>query len=232
MNTLTISLLSGLFGAIIAAVFSYYIRLSVLSKDRKEKEKKLAYVYVVQLSKYVAIDITIDSVIEGAQQMEDYPRELVRENGDKYAFSMFIAKKLHNELDEEKLDEKGVENLLGMYREGFKRVYLTYEEQALLPRNTIVQYVEYEQRLKTVETTITTLMTEREIDADQIVELIDNSKVLCEAARKLRSSMAEFGEIKHTELEAIDKQYLIAYAKDVQRMLGNEDNIDKLKALK
>ena len=57
MQTLVISILSGLVGATIAAIFNYKIRLKMQEKARLEQEQNFAYVHVALLSQYAAIDL-------------------------------------------------------------------------------------------------------------------------------------------------------------------------------
>jgi len=55
--TLLISILSGLFGALISAFLSFKVRVIAQNKIKKDLEHRIAYVYVSQLSFLVAANV-------------------------------------------------------------------------------------------------------------------------------------------------------------------------------
>jgi len=57
INTGWIALLSGLFGAVITAIFNYLINIKLAKRDQKRKEQRMAYVYLIKVSDIVATDL-------------------------------------------------------------------------------------------------------------------------------------------------------------------------------
>jgi hypothetical protein len=62
INAGWIALLSGLFGAVITAIFNYFINIRLAKREQKRKEQRIAYVYLVKVSDVVATDLVLRKV--------------------------------------------------------------------------------------------------------------------------------------------------------------------------
>ena len=201
MSTLIISILSGLVGASIAAYFNYRIRLSLLEKSNIDSERKLAYVYVVQLSQYSAINFWITNFFEKALEQLDEP--LPEEEFElTHAASIYIEDVLSN-IDGDSFDKvDSIDKLIDQMMDSFNNTYLSNEQQANLPKQTILFYQRYEHYLKSTAATFkffkACLSNKNLFDmlnAKQINSAIETVKSLFDAAGLLRAAMAEHGGI-------------------------------------
>lgn len=234
MSTLIVSILSGLFGATIAAYFNYRIRVSLLEKDRSDKEKKLAYVYVVQLSQYTALQVLLKSFLEKAMAQIDQPIP----NGEfelSHAAAVYIENALSKVDDEffEKVDS--IEKLIDQAMDGFKNIYLSNEEQAALPKQTIIFYQRYEYYLKSTAAYFKLFkcsLSNKElldiVDAKQISSFIDTVKSLFDSAGLLKAAMAQYGGIGSNESQYILEQQYEFYRNSIAK--GFESNSKVAKA--
>lgn len=235
MSTLIISILSGLFGASITAYFNYRIRLSLLEKDKRDAENKLAYVYVVQFSQYSAINILVQSFLEKALEQLDEPiPEGEFELG--HAASVFLEDALSN-IDEEFFDKVGsIEKLIDQLMANFSNTYLSNEQQANLPRQTILHYQRYEYYLKSIAATIQLFkvsLSDKDmfkiIDAKQINSFIETVKSLFNAAGLLKAAMVEYGGIDSKESTYILEQQYEFFRNNIVKEFKHEKKLAKAK---
>lgn len=236
MSTLLISILSGLVGASIAAYFNYRIRLSLTEKDKKDQEQKLAYVYVVQLSQYPAIQIWIRRFLEKALENLDEPLPKGEfEIG--HAASIYIEDALSNIDDEFFEHVESIEKLIDQMMDGFSNTYLSNEEQAKLPKYTVMHYQRYEHYLKTTAASFKLFkvaLSNKElfklIDAKQINSLIENVKALFDSASLLRAAMVEYGGVSsHESQYLLEKQYEF-FRVSIAECFEHEQKLVKAKA--
>ncbi|WP_345858291.1 hypothetical protein [Shewanella algae] len=236
MSTLLISILSGLVGASIAAYFNYRIRLSLIEKDKKDKEQKLAYVYVVQLSQYPAIQIWVRSFLEKALESLDEPLP-EGEFGIGHAASVYIEDALSNIDDDFFEHVESIEKLIDQLMDGFTNTYLSNEEQAKLPKNTVMFYQRYEHYLKTTAGSFKLFkvaLANKElfklIDAKQINTLIENVKALFDSAGLLRAAMVEYGGIGSRESQYLLERQYEFFQVSVAEGFEHEKKLAKAKA--
>ncbi|MEH6534575.1 MAG: hypothetical protein V7735_25030 [Photobacterium frigidiphilum] len=236
MSTLIISILSGLIGASIAAYFNYRIRLSLLEKANRDSERKLAYVYVVQLSQYLAIKFLIENFLEKALEHLDEPLpegefELT------HAASIYIEDALSN-IDDDFFDKvDSIDKMIDQMMEGFNNTYLSNEQQANLPKQTILFYQRYEHYLKSTAVSFkffkACLSNKKLFDmvnAKQINSSIETVKSLFDAAGLLRAAMAEYGGIGSKESTYILEQQYEFLRKNVANEFEHDKKLGKAKA--
>jgi hypothetical protein len=236
MSTLFISILSGLIGASIAAYFNYRIRLSLTEKDKKDQEQKLAYVYVVQLSQYPAIQIWIRSFLEKALEQLDEPLpEGEFEIG--HAASVYLEDALKN-IDEEFFEHvESIEKLIDQMMDGFSNTYLSNEDQAKLPKHTVMHYQRYEHYLKSTvasfkmfKVALANKKLFKLIDAKQINSLIENVKSLFDSAGLLRAAMAEYGGVGSNMSQYLLEQQYEFFRVSVGKSFEHDQKLAKARA--
>ncbi|HGF4956804.1 hypothetical protein ACEV9O_22580 [Vibrio parahaemolyticus] len=207
MQTLVISILSGLVGATIAAIFNYKIRLKMQEKARLEQEQNFAYVHVALLSQYAAIELWVRQYLDLVLKELDEPIP----QGEfelEHVVSVYIAEAI-SKVDDEFFEKIGsVEILIDQVMEGFSNTYLTTDELSKLPRKTVIYYQEYEHflrhvsaEIKILKTTITRKELVKLVDSKQIHSLIESVKSLFESAKQLEAALAVFGNVSPSERE-------------------------------
>ncbi|MGE6451175.1 hypothetical protein ACQKC5_02090 [Shewanella baltica] len=236
ISTLIVSILSGLVGASIAAYFNYKIRLSLLEKSRKDQEQKLAYVYVVQLSQYLAIQVIIKRYVDFfVEQLDDPIPE--GEFEFEHAISVLIED-VFTDLDDDFFEKiESVDSLLDYFFEGLSNTYLKNEEQAKLPKRTVLYYQRYEYFLKSTVAAFKLMKFAASnkdqsniINAKQINDLIETVKSLFQAAGQLRAAMIEFGGIGSVESEFILQQQYENISGMVSKPFKHEEMLKKAKS--
>lgn len=233
LPTLLVSVLSGLVGASFAAYFNYRIRLSLSEKERIEKEQKLAYVYVVQLSQYAAIQVLLENFLQKAMESLEDPIPK-GEFEFKHAAAVYIENALSKVDDDffEKVDS--IEKLIDQAMDGFKNTYLSNQDQAALPKQTIMFYQRYEYYLKSTAAYFKLFkhaLSHKEllsiVDAKQISSFIDTVKSLFDSAGLLKAAMAQFGDIGPNTSQYIVEQQYEFYRKSVASGFENDAKIAK-----
>ena len=71
ISTGWIALLSGLFGAVITAIFNYLINIKLAKREQRRKEQSMAYVYLVKVSDIVATDLAFRKYISWEVKRRD-----------------------------------------------------------------------------------------------------------------------------------------------------------------
>lgn len=233
MSTLILSIISGLIGACIAAYFNYRIRLSLFEKENKEKEKRIAYVYVVHLSQYSAIHIWIKSFLEKIVAELEPPIPEGEFNIGHVA-SVFIEDAILS-VDEDFFEKADpIEKLIDQLMENFSNNYLTNEEQAKLPKQTIIYYQRYEYYLKTtangfkfLKVALTNKEVSKIIEAQQINSLIETVESLFDSASVLKAAMAQFGGIGVQESKYLLEQQYEFFNKSFGKAFESEAKLKK-----
>ncbi|MDT8895237.1 hypothetical protein RSO41_11295 [Halomonas sp. I1] len=235
ISTLFISVLSGLCGALISAYLSYRIRMLVQKKDKRESETRLAYVYVVQLSFILAVDAWLRSFIGKLESQIDEPIP-EGEFEFSHAVSVLIEDMIRNSETEtfEKLQD--IEKFSDQFIENLTRTYLSNDQQAELPKQTVIFYQRYEQNLKGVVSTIklfSSYLSSNELkkllDSAQIQSAIDSVQSLFRSAGILRAAMIEYGGIGKDEATFILESQYKAFENDVVKGFENKLKIEKAK---
>ena len=214
MQTLLISVLSGLAGAAITAYFNYKIRWKLTKRKEIEAEQRLAYVYATQLSQYVALQIWTKSYLEKALKKLDTPIP----DGEfdiSHAASVYIEDLL-SKIDYDAYKKMpSIEKFLDVFFENAQQNYLTPEQLAKLPKRTIHFYQRYEHSVKSLvvyfklfKVTLTDKELKSLLNAKMLNSIIQAVITFFENAGLLRASMIEYGGIGDREATyLIEREY-------------------------
>ena len=232
--TLLISILSGLFGALISAFLSFKVRVIAQNKIKKDLEHRIAYVYVSQLSFLVAANAWLQSFFEKIEAQVDTP---IPEN--EFTFSHAISIIFEDMIRENNSHSYenivGFEGLVELHIDNLTKTYLTFEQQAELPKDALIFYQRYEKKLKNVVVIIkqfSSYLSNKEqflkLDAIQIYQAIENIKLFLDSAGLLRTAMIMFGKINQAEANLMLEQQLQTIEKDI--LIAGENKVQLSKA--
>lgn len=231
--TLLISILSGLFGALISAFLSFKVRVIAQNKMKKDLEHRIAYVYVSQLSFLVAANARLQSFFEKIEARVDTP---IPDNEFTFSHAIsIIFEEVIRESDCSTYDNiVGFEALVELHIDNLTKTYLTYEQQAELPKDALIFYQHYEKKLKSVVVIIkqfSSYLSDKKqflkLDATQIYQAIENIKQFLDSAGVLRAAMIKFGKINQAEANLILEQQLQAIEKDILVAGKNKEQLSK-----
>ncbi|CAM3797876.1 hypothetical protein [Parendozoicomonas haliclonae] len=208
-STLIISILSGLFGAAIAAFFNYKIRLKIIEKEKLATKQDLAYVYVVNLSAFPAARIWCDDFIKNILVQLDEPLP-TDEFGVEHVTSIIIdeaIKKIDGDFFEYfEVFDQAIESIIDIY----SNTNLSQEQLASLPKNTVVFYKRYESQCKALisyaqffKSLLKSRKTSKAADAKQINTFIQQVINLYRSASILRTAMIEYGSINQSLADSL-----------------------------
>lgn len=234
MDTLIISILSGLAGACITAFFNFRIRLKLLDKERKKKEYQIAYVYVVQLSQYPAMQVWFQSLLRQLLDQLDAP--LPSDGIEfKHVLSVLIED-LISDADDSFFEtikniDKFADPILNLF---VSTAPLTQEQQANLPKETVLIYQQYEECLKSTFAYIEMLkvsLPEKKLlklfTSEQIGNFIETVIQLFNYASQLRAVMRIYGGISDKESEYLLTQKYELLCKRVSNSGTQKEYIKK-----
>lgn len=234
-STILLSISSGLLGASISAYFSYRIRLSLDEKAKRDAEQKLAYVYIVKLSLFLAINTWLTSYLKNlTDQLDDPIPEGEFELG--HAISVLFEDALANSETDGAGKFKAIEQLIDQFVENLTKTYMSNEQQAKLPKEAIIFYQRYEQQLKQVVGTIQMLKIylsnsemKKELTANAINDGIETVKSFFDAAGLLRAAMVEYGNISKAEAISILEQQYNFFSSRISQRFDQGEKIERAK---
>lgn len=145
----TLALISGLVGALASGGLAFAVRLFLDRKSQRDSERRLAYVYLVSVTEYVAIEIAVVQFVK-AYVSADAIAKLESTDGAyelPHAISAFLSEAI---LKHDALDPKRMATVrqFGKYveaiNEAAKESRLTPEQLSKLPRSLVVASAEYQ----------------------------------------------------------------------------------------
>ena len=223
MNTIAISIIVLLIGA----VLGYIVRRLVEAHERTNREKRIAYVFVVGLTPAFAWKTIVDSLLVTAKTQPEYPKELAEKSGEKVAFATYFV----NSIKTEERNQPALQRIAQSCRENIARMQLTAEQKVLLPESTILNYAIFEHSLNTFEHYLLEVLLCEPTEASDVANLIDSTYSLCEDAEKLRTEMAIYGKISSVDLKKIDSRVLSPIAVGFFKQLSNYEALEALEQI-
>jgi len=199
LTTVIIALLSGLIGAGATAYLNYKIRLAILEKQKLEKDTKVAYVHLVQITDYVAIELLAKHYgqkIEAAIKESD---ELKIPDGVSFTMSHGIAAGISDmlgEVEDEKLDKMAaLSNILDPFIDGFDKLDLSIDELTNMPKLNVEYYHQFNTHANHIRSTLKVLKVAVEsknmamISPETVHGLWLSGTRFFDAASKLRTAL-------------------------------------------
>lgn len=220
MDTFAISIIVLLIGA----VLGYIVRRLVEAHERTNREKRIAYVFVVGLTQAFAWKTIADSLLDTAKTLPEYPKELAEESGRNVAFATYFV----NSIKTEERDQSALQRIAQSCRESIARMQLTAEQKVLLPESTILKYAIFEHSLNTFEHYLLEVLLCEQTKVSDVANLIDSAYSLCDDAEKLRTEMAIYGKISNADIKKIDLRVLSPIAVSFFKQLSNYEALEAL----
>lgn len=204
-TTIVIALLSGTVGAGVTAYLNYRIRTKILKIEKTEAEAKFAYVHLVRITYYVALEVLLNTVIKALlpiiQESED---TLIPEDGD-FEMSHGLAVVLSNmfsSIEEDKLDSAAeIARLIDPFVDSFDKLDISTEELAKLPKVSIRYYHRFKIYACHIQTSLKMIKVALEnrnmkiITAEFVFGVWTSVNSLFGAATKLRSALVYSAKI-------------------------------------
>jgi hypothetical protein len=220
-----LALISGLIGALISAGLSYWVRATLDRRNIREAERKLAYVYFVRISEFVAAEIVVTSFIKNlvkvvGPQTQEFLRSKDGSFEQSHKLSVLFATEI-KKLTPEKLKETPglsiVPILLQSQLEAMSDSKLSAEQLSKLPKESVLSYslfLNYLSHLRGVlllwiaffEQQQTSWVTPEAIH-DQWLAVAR----LFEHARKLRSALLDAGAASPSEATELLQRQVRTY---------------------
>lgn len=198
-STVIVALLSGTVGAGITAYLNYKIHLKLMEKDKQDREEKAAYVHLVQINDYVALELLLDTLMKGLEPVINNPKDPAIPEGANFEMSHGIAviiEEMLNSMEQEKLSEfREVAKYVDIFTEGFKKFDLSYDELVSLPKVNINHYHQFRIYANHIKQTLQVVKIAIEgeniktINAEVIHGLWLSTKSFFEAAKQLRYAL-------------------------------------------
>jgi len=198
-TTIAIALLSGTIGAAFTAFLNYKIRIKILEREKLEKETKVAYVHLVQITDYVALQLLLKSSMKAFEPILNDPKDPaipVNANFEiSHGFAVVVADTL-KEIEQEKLEEfSSLAKLLDPFIDSFDKLDLGIDDLANLPKLNVRHYHQFKSYAGQIQASLKIMKVAIEsknvkiIDAESIYGLWLSAKSLFEAANKLRAAL-------------------------------------------
>lgn len=230
-----LALLSGLIGALISAGLSYWIRDKLDSRSMRNAEVRLAYVYFVRISEFVAFDVVIRSLVSsfsktyGGERFDELFSSKSGSFEPSHAASVLIAQELQK-LTPEKLKENSSLSIIPIFlklqMDAISESNLSAEQLSKLPKDVVFVYSLFLKHLSYMRGIILlwTSFFEQQNTSWVTPEAIHEQWIaiakLFEHARSLRSALLSADAASTSEASVLLKKQISVY---------NETFFDKLK---
>lgn len=147
-----IALVSGLFGAVITAIFNYFINVKLAKREQKRKEQRIAYVYLAKISQLLSLESSMRQYIADSPQCKEVKGllqknwEVISRQALPFTFCVVIAGALKKDTDfMAKIKEYysffgTAERLLEQSFDNFK---IPVDLLAQFPRDAIIHYEQF-----------------------------------------------------------------------------------------
>ena len=147
-----IALVSGLFGAVITAIFNYVINIKLAKREQERKEQRIAYVYLAKISQLLSLESSTRLYFSDSpdcktliQTIKEH-KEYISIPAFPFTFCVIIAGALKKDMDlMAKMKEfssffEMIERLVNQAFENFK---IPVDLLAQFPRDAIIQYEQF-----------------------------------------------------------------------------------------
>ncbi|MCC2525050.1 hypothetical protein [Vibrio coralliilyticus] len=218
MGTLVLSLLSGLIGAAVTAYFNYRIRWNLTVKDRRETEKRLAYVYSSQLAQYDAAKFWVDYIIDNLTKSE----QIELPEGDfslSHVVAVYISEEIKKNLPN--VDDKVFEQInpiLDLVIDCYKLNKIEPDLLAKLPKQVVYDYLIYEGDVKALLSSVKYIQLKfasreqlESCEAKDFSSLFEATVRLFDSAHNLRIGMIAFGGVSSDEAHEVFTKYVTIF---------------------
>lgn len=236
-----LALISGLIGALISASLSYWIRATLDRRNVREAERKLAYVYFVQISEFVAFEIVATSFIKNLVKLAGQQlQETLRSKDDSFEPSHKLSVMFANEikkLTSEKLKETPGLSIVPIFLQSqldaISDSKLSAEQLSKLPKETVLTYSLFLNYLSQLRGVVLLWMAffEQQQTSWVTPEAIHDQWLavtrLFENARKLRSLLLDAGAVSRSEASELLQKQVSTYNENLLAKLRHQP---KLKA--
>lgn len=147
-----IALVSGLFGAVITAIFNYVINIKLAKREQERKEQRIAYVYLAKMSQLLSLESSTRQYISDSPEVKEVKDLLQKIKKDisrptfPFEFCVVIAGALKKDTDlMVKIKEsysffEMAERLLDQAFDNFK---IPVDLLAQFPRDAIIHYEQF-----------------------------------------------------------------------------------------
>lgn len=217
ISTAWIALLSGLLGAVITAIFNYFINIKLAKREQKRKEQRMAYVYLVKVSDIVAIDLMLRKIISRELKKLDpnnvfqgFIKSISEKLNMPHAACTLIAKAL-NDTDSDPIKKiRDSLQSLSQSEYDFPEVMgfqLPDEMLVQLPRESVIHYSSFIKNIFAIRQAYNLWLHwaktgERDLlKANILYSHWSTIKDISTNARKLRFILIEKGRVSHDEAE-------------------------------
>lgn len=147
-----VALVSGLVGALLTAFLSYMVRLRVREKEDETRQKRLAYVYFIQLTEVFASDLIIKEISEKVNESLGIKEKGV---GLSHAAAVYFAEQLSKVKPE---DLKAIRALFKPFLtyicESLEKVTLPAAQLSELPQDSVYFYNRYMMKAQQFRTSV------------------------------------------------------------------------------
>lgn len=234
-STSAVALISGLTGALGSAFLSYWVRVKVKERDEEKRQRKLAHVYFVQLTDFVAADFLMKEVVNKA--MAD--TEL---KGPEFELSHGVAALLASRfsaLDQESRIEirNSLKPALTVVCESVDKVFLSPAQLADLSQDTVYFYHRYSSasiRFKTSSRTFLSLLdgdASNSFDAATLHSLFQSYRAFADASGVLRAAFRSSANISDEASVRYLKRSYTVLQKEIQEAFESQTKLDKAKQI-
>lgn len=235
-----IALLSGLIGALISAGLSYWIRAKLDRRNLRDAEVRLAYVYFVKISEFVAIEVVVSSLINSVIKVcgsERVQEELSSKDGSfepSHKASALITHEIQK-LTPEKIKETPSLSIIPVFLksqlEAMSESKLSAEQLSKLPKETVLTYslfLNYLSHLRGV-ILLWTIFFEQQNTSWVTPEAIHDQWLAVtrffEYARKLRFALLSAGAASTSEASALLQNQVNTYNETILAKLKHQPKL-------
>lgn len=234
-----LALLSGLIGALISAGLSYWIRATLDRRNLRNAEVRLAYVYFVRMSEFVAIEIVVTSLVKSfikviGEQAQDALSSKDGSFEPSHKISVLIANEIQK-LTPEKLKETPSFSIIPVFlksqMEAVSESKLSDEQLSKLPKETVLTYslfLNYLSQLRGVILLWTNFFEQQNTSWVTPEAIHDQWLVIYrffENARKLRSVLLSAGVASPTEASVLLKKQVNTYNDNLLAKLKHQPKL-------
>ncbi len=230
-----VALLSGLFGAILTAILSYFVSIKIKENKDNKRKKQRAFVHFIQLTDMVARDFILKEIVNNMSK--DFET-----NEDEFSFEHIVAVYLSDQL--KKIDDETKEELMFLINplidqavKSIDRVYLSPEQLAELPQDTIFCYNRYVAKAMQIKSTLTSFESTLQLKkfssfgTDFLYAALLTYKDFAKSAGILRASFVKFGAISDEyALAALRRSYEVQM-EDINSSMAHTTKFKKAKKL-
>jgi len=210
-----------LIGALIAAGLNYYVRLRVARHTQMESERRLAFVHLVKVSEFVALDVFIKSYLDAIEKAFAEAFSKLRSSTGTYQLAHRLSAefaKAIKDIPEDKVSElkqfSYVASMLEEFSESFRDFKIAPDQLARLPKDAVVAYSQFATHASSVRLGVRiwvdffrdgsrSLLTAEVIHGQWLA-----LELFFESAKQLRAALVAFGKIDREEASALLQRQL------------------------